>query len=237
MTKDSDSKLAGTCSVCLRTMQLHGDRPIRHGFSAVGVRHGQHSGYHTGPCGGSRFPHLGISTEGTQWALDRARAQLDNVNAELQRLTSNPDFTWYPTLRGSHNKVRGGLPDTSRPVVLRYGEEVGYAGDGRPTYAFEHKKRVSAATDIKNELERAITEYERVLATWSPEKYPTTGAPKKVETVHMATPRKHTRLGEWEGILCRSTKPGYASDKLVKTKDPAEVTCKRCCALLGMPPA
>ncbi len=234
-TSSDTGKLKGTCSVCLRVMQLHGDRPIRHGFSAVGVRHGQHSGYHTGPCPGTRFLHLGISTEGTAWALDHARERLVGVDQELLRLAGHPDLTWYP--RVDYNKVRGGRPDLSRPVTLRHGEDVPHAGDGRPTYAYEHRRRVAEQINIKNELERAIREYERVLATWSPQKYPVTGAPKKAETVHMAMPRKHTRLGEWQGVTCRFTRPGYASDKLVKTTDPAKVTCKRCRALLGLPAA
>jgi hypothetical protein len=222
------TKLAGTCSVCLRTMQLHGDSPIRHGFSAVGVRHGQHSGYHTGPCDGTRFPHLGISDAGTRWALDRARARLASVSEELGRLAGNPDLVWYPTtLRG--------LPDTSRPVTLRHGEDA-YASDGRPSYAREHKRRVAGQEAIRSELERAIAAYEDVIATWSPEKYPTTGAPKKVETAHMATSRANKRGDAWTGVLCRYTRPGYASDKIAKTDDPGKVTCKRCRAALGLPP-
>jgi hypothetical protein len=234
MAKSESSKLQGTCSVCLRSMQLHGDHPIRHGFSAVGVRHGQHGGFHTGPCSGTSFPHLGISTEGTQWARARARDQLVATEQRLADLAGNPDLTWYPRLSGSYNKVRGGLPDTSRPVTLRPGEDVPYAGDGRPTYAHEHRRLVSEQTSIKHSLESAIAEYARVLASWSPEKYPVTGAAKKVETEHMATPRKNIR-GEWTGVLCRFTKSGYASDRLPKTDDPSKVTCKRCRAALGLP--
>ena len=225
--KSTTDKLAGTCSVCLRPMQLHGDHPIRHGFSAVGVRHGAHSGYHTGPCGGLTFPHLGISTVGTQWALKQARERLVGVNEDLRKLESKPDLTWYPSSRG--------LPDIMHPVVLRPGEDVGYAVDGRPTYAWELKKRVTAATNIKDELDRAIAEYDRVISTWSPEKYAVTGAAKKIETVHMATPRKSLR-GEWIGILCRFTRMGGASSLAKKTEDPSKVTCKRCRVTLGLPP-
>lgn len=227
-------KLAGTCSVCLRPMGLYGDHPIRHGFSAIGVRHGQHGGFHTGPCSGTNFPHLGISHEGTTWALAQARERLVSVEAELQRLAGNPDLTWYPRLAGSFNKVRGGLPDTARPVTLRPGADVGFAGDGRPTYAGEHRRLVAAQTDRKDELERAITAYEKVLATWSPEKYPTTGAMKKVETVHMERPVKTSR-GEVIGTLCRGVGRGRAAFA-AKTSDPSKVTCKRCRASLGLPP-
>jgi hypothetical protein len=232
-----DDKLQGTCSVCLRVMQLHGDRPIRHGFSAIGVQHGvQHGGYHTGPCAGTGFPHLGISTEGTQWALNNAIDRLAANERQLSELESYPDLIWYPRQRGSYNKVRGGLPDLTKPVTLRRGEDVPYAGDGRPTYDGEHKRRVTALLYVKADLERAIAAYEKVIATWSPEKYPVTGAAGKVETTHMATPRRNSRGEEWTGVLCRFTRSGYASDKLAKTTDPSKVTCKRCRDKLGLPP-
>jgi len=226
-------KLAGTCSVCLRTMQLYGDHPIRHGFSAIGVQHGQHGGYHTGPCGGTNFPHLGISVEGTQWALARAHTSLDSVRAALAQLATHPDLTWYPT----NYNVRGKPLDLSKPVILKYGEEVPYEvrSRGVPSYDSEHRQRKAKLDAHENELERSIAAYEKVIASWSPSKYPTTGAPKKVETCHMSTPRKNVR-GEWTGVQCRFTKQGYASDKLTKTADPTAVTCKRCRSLLGLPP-
>ena len=228
-------KLQGTCSVCLRMMQLHGDRPIRHGFQAIGVQHGQHSGFHTGPCQGTRFPHLGISSEGTQWALDSARKQLVLTEERLTELAGNPDLTWYPSLPGSYKKGGKSLRDTSKPVTLRYGEAESFAGDGRPTYAAEHRRKVSEQLNMKSMLEDMIARYERVLASWSPDKYPTSGAPGKVEPIHMVMPRKHARFGEWKGVLCRFTRPGYASEKLVKTDDPSKVTCKRCRVALGLP--
>lgn len=236
MPKSESDKIQGTCSVCLRMMQLRNDRPIRHGFSAVGVRHGQSGGYHTGPCQGTQFPHLGISTEGTEWALRDVRERLARTEERLRELAGHPDLVWYPRERGSYNKVRGGLPDLANPVTLRYGEPEGFATDGRPTYASEHRRRVTEQENIKDSLDRALREYERVLASWSPEKYPVTGAVKKVETVHMATPRKNSRGETWTGVLCRFTRRGYVSDKLPKTENPGEVTCKRCRASLGLPP-
>ena len=211
-------------------MQLRGDLPIRHGFSAVGVRHGQHGGYHTGPCAGTQFPHLGISDEGTKWALERERRFLERTREQLAELDTNPDFTWYPT----NYKVRGRPPDLSRPVVLKYGEEPPY-GIGAPSYAWMHKQKKTELENRQDIAERAIAEYERVIASWSPDKYPVSGAAGKVETVHMATPRKNSRGDEWTGILCRFTKSGFASSKLPKTDDPSKVTCKRCRGALGLP--
>lgn len=227
------TKLAGTCSVCLRILQLRGDRPIRHGFSAVGVRHGQSGGYHTGPCAGTQYPHLGISTEGTVWALDRERKSLAQRDEALARLATNPDFTWHP--KKYDTRLGRSITDFSQPIVVKYGADRDYS-TGAPSYDSLHRTMTVQLKSEREMIERAIAEYERVLASWSPAKYPVTVTAKKIETVHMATPRKHTRFGEWEGVLCRFTRPGYASDKLVKTKDPAEVTCKRCRTLLGLPP-
>lgn len=226
-------KIQGVCSVCLRSIQLHGDHPIRHGFSAVGVRHGQSGGHHTGPCHGTGFPHLGISPEGTRWALDHAQEQLARTEERLHDLAGNPDLIWYPRIKGSYNKVPGGLLDTSRPVILRHAEEA-YANDGRPTYANEHRKQVTEQTRIQSALKAAITEYEGVLARWSPENYPTTGATPKIETIHMERPVKTVRGESAVGTLCRGSGRARARHT-AKTCDPAKVTCKRCRAALGLP--
>lgn len=220
MTKTD--KLAGTCSVCLRPMQLRNDRPIRHGFSAVGVHHGQHGGFHTGPCGGTGFPHLGISTEGTQWALDLARTRLDRVRADLAHLATNPDLVWHPT----NYNVRGKPLDLSRPITLKYGEELPYEvrNTGAPSYDHEHRKRKAQLDNQEHELERTIAEYERVLATYSPQKYPTTGSPAKVETTHMERPVKTVR-GEMMGTLCRSGRRGRAI--VATTCEPRSDVCRR----------
>lgn len=229
----TDGKLQGTCSVCLRMMQLRGDRPIRHGFSAVGVRHGQSGGFHTGPCAGTQFPHLGISTEGTQWALERERSHLAAHEAALAKLATNPDITWYPKKYDA--RLGRSVPDPSKAVVVKHGDARDYV-TGAPSYESLHRAEKTQFENYKDMAESAIAAYERVLATWSPSKYPTTGAPSKVETVHVEMPRKHSMLGEWKGVACRFTRPGYASDKLVKTTDPSKVTCKRCRASLGLPP-
>jgi len=232
----SDGKLQGTCSVCLRVIQLRGQSPIRHGFRAIGVQHGAHTGYHTGPCGGASYPHLGISTEGTAWALAGARRELAKTEGMLADLAGHPDLIWYPRLSGSYNKVRGGLPDMARPVTLRPGADIPYSSDGRPTYAGELKRRVAIAESQKRELERMIDAYEKVLATWSPEKYPVTGAATKIETTHLAIERRHPRYEKpWMGVTCRFTRPGHASDKLAKTTDMARVTCKACRKAIGLP--
>jgi len=233
MAKADPGKLQGTCSVCLRTIQLRGDTPIRHGFSAVGVRHGQHSGFHTGPCAGTRFPHLGCSTEGTEWALDRDRKLLASTEESIAELTAHPDLTWYPMkydLRtGRHNL------DLSRPIVLRHGEEPPF-GIGAPSYASLHRSKMAQLENTRDAAERAIDEYERVLASWSPEKYPVSGAPApKGETVHMERPVTKASGEVVYGTTCRALGRGRAAF-VAKTADPAKVTCKRCRVALGLPP-
>ncbi len=225
----SSDKLQGTCSVCLRMMQLQGAHPIRHGFSAIGVKHGQSGGYHTGPCAGTQFPHLGISTKGTEWALEREREFLKNTLAKLADLATNPDLTWYP----KKYDVRGGRPDLKNPHVIKYGMENDYL-TGAPSYDYLHRSEKTRLENQRDTAERAIDAYEKVLATWSPEKYPTKGAVKKVETVHMERPI--TIRGENViGVLCRGLR-ATRGQRLLKTSDPAKVTCKRCRALLGLPP-
>lgn len=225
-------KFQGTCSVCLRPMQLRGDRPIRHGFSAVGVRHGQSGGYHTGPCAGMQFPHLGISIEGTQWALDREHKHIAQLRSSLAHLATNPDLTWHP----KKYDVRGGRLDLAQTFVVKHGDEepIAYRSGSPPSYARLHKAKVAELESRVSMAEDAIAAYERVIATWSPEKYPTIGAPTKTETVHMERPIT-LRGQNVMGVLCRGLR-AMRGQRLLKTADPAEVTCKRCRAALGLPP-
>ena len=153
-------KLQGTCGVCLRLIQLRDDRPIRHGFSAVGVRHGQ-----SGPCAGTQFPHLGISTEGTQWALDREHKHLERLRAALANLATNPDLTWHPT----KYDVRGGRLDLSRPFVVKHGDAApfAYRNDSPPSYAQLHDAKVAELEGQTYMAERAIAAYELVIGVVS----------------------------------------------------------------------
>ena len=221
-------KIIGTCSVCLRGMQLRGDRPIRHGFAAKNVQHGQHTGYHTGPCPGVNFPHLGISDEGTRWAIDDAHQRLVNTNNSLAHLATNPDLIWYPR----KTAVRGA--DLPRGVTLRYGADDLSATDGRPSYARWHRSEVALLEATKRALEDAITKYEHVIAGWAPEKYPTSGAKTKQETIHMALERKINDK-VMTGTCCLGVRRGHRAGLTAKTTDPAKVTCKRCRTALGLP--
>ena len=81
--------------------------------------------------------------------------------------------------------------------------------------------------------EGEIAEYENALANWAPENYPTLGAPATAKIVHMERPisiRGQTEMG----VLCKGLK-AMRGQRLLKTTDPAKVTCKRCRAALGLP--
>ena len=225
-------KLKGTCSVCLREMQLkpRGDEPIRHGFSAINVHHGSTGGWHTGPCAGAGYPNLNVSCEGTKYGLKLATQRRDYGDKQLAELATNPPIMWYPTVyKGGHQR-----PDLSRGVELRFGDESS-TSDGRSSYAYEHKKLVANAKNVRDSAQDMINKYERVISTWSPEKYPVTGAAPKLVTTHLLMKRKSDRFGAWDGITCNFTRPGSASSKPVKTEDITKVNCKKCKKSVGLP--
>lgn len=219
-------KLEGTCSVCLRLMQLRGSSPIRHGFSAQNVRHGQTGGWHTGPCFGTQFPHLGISDEGTRAALERVRARRAHFEGEIRTLERQPPLHWAPKLYGKP------LRDFSKQITIQPGAKRDYTL-GSPSYDELHKRRVSELTAERDTAARAIANYERVIATWSPDKYPTKGAVAKVEVVHLA--KLKTRGPEsYMGIACNRMLSKWKSEGAKKTEDVAKVTCKACKKTLGL---
>lgn len=69
------AKLAATCAYCLRplTRLAAGSTcPIRHGWTANGNgggANGQLGTWHSGPCKGVSYPHLGLSTDGLVAAI------------------------------------------------------------------------------------------------------------------------------------------------------------------------
>jgi hypothetical protein len=219
----TNEKIEGTCSVCLRTIQLRGALPIRHGFSAVNVRHGTTGGWHTGPCGGSNFPHLGISDVGTRWALDKARGRFAYFENAIAALERQPDLTWAPTNRG--------LPDLTRQITIKPGARPDYS-IGSPSYDGLFRERMKELQRQREIVGQAIDNYERVIATYAPSKYPTS-ASTKVEIVHLAQKRVRTGREPWIGITCKRSPPGWESDRLKKTENPEAVTCKACRKAMG----
>jgi hypothetical protein len=111
--------------------------------------------------------------------------------------------------------------------------------DTPPSYAELQRERVAQLAGHARMAESEIAEYGRVLADWSPEKYTTIGAPAKVETVHMERPiifqGSFGPISE-VGVLCKGLRAMMRGQRLLKTSDPAKVTCKRCRVTLGLPP-
>jgi hypothetical protein len=76
-----------------------------------------------------------------------------------------------------------------------------------------------------------------VLTSWSPGKYPTISAKAKAVTVHMERIIIRGSFGPVTevGVLCKGLR-AMRGQRLLKTSDPAKVTCKRCREALGLPP-
>lgn len=221
-------KEEGTCSVCLRRMQLRGDSPIRHGFHAIGVRHGANTGHHTGPCSGTQYPHLGLSDAGTKWARGIAKQRLANIEKWIDDLGGNPPLMWYPTSRGKMDLAKG--------VEIKHGDVTGWPHtDGRPSYVWMHKQKLTAAELDKDQLVRTIDAYDKVIDNYDPAKYPTTGAPVKEKTMHLGREYTHPRFGTWEGPTCRFVRGKVPAMKFAMTRDPAKVTCGPCKKKIGLP--
>lgn len=207
-------------------IQLREDNPIRHGFKAIGVRHDAHTGYHTGPCGGVNYPHLGLSDRGTKWAHGEATRHLAQVESAIARLATNPPLTWYPSVRGKH--------DFSKPVEIKYGDDSNsfLHNDGRPSYKWFHKQKMADLEYAQADLERTLKAYDEVLTNYDPAKYPPRGAKTKEKTVHWLQHRSHSRFGEWDSPACRFTRGASAASKYTLTADKSKVTCGPCKKLI-----
>lgn len=206
--------------MCLRKIQLRGDKPIRHGFAAIGVKHGvQQGGYHTGPCEGIDFPHLGISDAGTKHALLLSTKRLANVVDQLEHLATNPPLTWTPRT--------GRTSDFANAVTITLGA-TSSSLDGRPSYKYLHKQRVDTTTHHAQQIGEQIKAYHKVIDDYSPSKYPTTGTPAKQKTVHLAEQLRNVRYGEWTGPSCTRTRGAEDAKRYDLTTDPKKVTCSKC---------
>jgi hypothetical protein len=130
--------------------------------------------------------------------------------------------------------VRGKPFDTKNPITLKHGVELPYDQQrtGAPSYEREKSRRVAKAENERDYWQNAVKTYEKVIATWAPEKYPTTGAETKKPTVHMERliPRA---AGNRITTCCKGMAAKTAH--LLKTNDPDNVTCKPCRKALGLP--
>jgi hypothetical protein len=135
----------GKCSVCLRQHVLLDDHPIRHGWAVQNITPGQGllGTWHTGACQGVRFPHLGLSVEGTKWALKDAKAHLKMVRAHRKMLAKG-DYALTDESTGQ-SYVRG---------EAAYKRALGAA-----------QKEADAAIAT---LDAMITQYQSIITGWKP---------------------------------------------------------------------
>lgn len=216
------AKFKSTCSVCFASHKLYADgRPTRHGFSIVTQGHGSgHWGaWHTGPCPGSGFPHLGASTTGTEWALATAREQLEWAESDRDKLATRPPLEWIPRALSRPGRLH---ELTSGPTTLLDGFTGinGYQCDSWtqiPTYEKTHTERTNVNANRITSLTAAIARYEETITTWQP------FAPTPVKT---RAPVRHARTINRRG----KTRPACSGRAMsVLYADTAtEVTCSRC---------
>lgn len=238
------------CAVCLAEFHLSGekDHPIRHGFSTHNVRHGTSGGWHTGPCGGVGFPHFGISTEGTVWALGKARAHLDHLDAEIARLGTNPDLEW--SYQATKRVSRYGTKERREPTgerverTLRAGcaservslkTEHGFNSDVTvPSYEAHKASLLSNLAGSREQAADQVARYEAAIASWKPAAKVAAPSTKVVHAAHAyrkVISAARQEYGTYIGPACRHVRL-HDSYKYVLgqnlTADPAEVTCLAC---------
>ncbi len=175
------SKTLLYCAVCLNQYQaivVRGeDKLARHGFSVVGAGrgHGHLGAWHTGPCMGTQFPHLGISTAGTEAALARCREALADTTAALTEHAARPALIWTYTpskwvtdaARRAGRPVPAAVDHTVKPGDVRqYGDE-----QGHPGYDDLWARRAGQLTSQAGELRLSIATYARVIGTWTAAQY------------------------------------------------------------------
>lgn len=222
MSNKNTTKLQATCSVCFRTQNLNSaNEPIRHGFNAINIQHGTTGGWHTGPCGGVSFPHFGISTAGTEWALSKARAYLASLQSRRMNLDSNPELVW------NHRTYKGSGRYLTTPITVQPGAGRDYT-TGQPSYE-ELKER--AISEIEREIvgtTQDIDTYTAKIAAWQPAD--ATPAPVKAKIVHKAANWKG-RPGIVTG-RCQMFAMRPPTGHVATTENKDEVTCARCRAQL-----
>lgn len=241
MSNNLSNPFKSTCAVCLGTFHLQGQKefPIRHGFTAHNIHHGQTGGWHTGQCNGTTFPHLGKSVEGTVWALGQIKAKLALRREALAGLEARPALTWAFRPNRYDRNLYKYVPDMTVFIerMLTPGTEeslANYRQEDMPQHQSDHQVRVpsyerelasrieSVKLDIRSLMESEAT-YAEVIRTWQPfDKV----AAVKVEMVHKQINRQLSDGRKFSFASCnRRIKAGRGAKM---TENDAEVTCKRC---------
>lgn len=238
------------CSVCFATHYLNpahsGLNPVRHGFQVIGGSGQGHSGgWHTGPCGGTGFPHFGHSTEGTVWALGQVKSSLEYAQKHLDGLLARPDLNWHFQPKKYQaatwqNRKSSYIPDgpaiervlkpgTEMEVIKYRQEGMTYDQEVRaPSYEGELANRVGEAKRNVDSLTAQRDAYEKAIREWKPQA--PTKAPGKVEMVHLAKTvnlPKEYNMQSYDRPNCKRVSQRDAK-RYATTHDKSKVTCLRC---------
>jgi hypothetical protein len=156
-----------------------------------------------GACQGVRFPHLGLSVEGTKWALKDAKAHLKMVRAH----------------RGVLAKGGGDYALTDESTGQSYVR-------GEAAYKRALKAALSEADAAIATLDAMITQYQTLITGWKP------AAAKGRDYSRGQALHKATTEGKFKGHktpLCKSWS-GYTPyfGGAFYAKRDEDVTCKAC---------
>lgn len=242
------------CAVCFCEHYLNSakgstDHPIRHGFSAYHIVHGQTGGWHSAPCGGISFPHFGVSTAGTEWALKGVLAQLEGVDNYIAELNTKPGLYW--SYQDTERVSRYGTKERRQPIGDKIERDIkpGMAAERidykskhgynthvtAPSYEQFWNSKMNSAQGNKQQLETHRDQLTKAIKEWFPNN-PAYIAKlvKKVEMVHLARTVGYNYDREaklykdsYTAPKCKRV-PVYEASKFKTSANPAEVTCKRC---------
>lgn len=169
-------KLAATCAYCLRpdTRLAAGSVcPIRHGWKAhggSGGANGQEGSWHSGPCRGLSFPHLGQSTDGLVAAIADCDAWIARAEGKRAALDARPPLPYY---KRDHNRKGSPVIDE---VMVQPGDMSPPPVDGigaRPRVWHPEYETILASAKRNADAELAAARasvggLRAALATWTP---------------------------------------------------------------------
>lgn len=169
-------KLVATCAYCLRpdTTLVAGQLvPARHGWKAHGGNggaNGQLGSWHSGPCKGMSYPHLGASAAGLEAAIADCDAWIARAVEARAALDGRPALPYH---KRDHNRRGSPVVETvmvepgaiSPPPVQGTGARARVWHPEYETILASAKR----ATDAELELARAsVVHLRAVLRAWAP---------------------------------------------------------------------
>jgi len=215
----------GTCASCLSTVRLMTTgKPVRHGFSIVGAvaGHGLNGTWHTGPCMGTAYLHLGLSTDGSKAVLARCEADLaSTIKHQAALATTRATRSPVSELCANDWKAKR----ETRTFLIEYGARP----PTRTTYSVPTWEdvvggRERAAQAQVNELRRMIAMFTEVITTWTSAKYPVVTIATKGPVIHQdAAWGKNSKQ---RVALCQRW--AFHPSASLLNADANVVTCTRC---------